>query len=245
MTETTRSAPTAQTSGFTTSQIFQAVRDNFVVISGGAIVLGIVVATTFLTTYLTAFDWHLLWFVEYTDIITFGLLAVGIILGSLALVQSIIQAVLNLFQLEPPSRRRWLWGSAIFAVVLVALTIWTAVHAGHGYFHIIWGIGALLLGCGIILLIGAYIRSGALPSVAQFVFLLLLIVSNAAAMGWWLGYSVLEVGTAQEIKLKDGSFGATKVIIVMSRHTILLKDNDIFVVPTGDVLQFHSTIPGL
>jgi hypothetical protein len=34
-----------------------------------------------------------------------------------------------------------------------------------------------------------------------------------------------------------------KVIIVMSRHTVFLKDKDIVIVPTSDIAEFHSTLP--
>ena len=31
-----------------------------------------------------------------------------------------------------------------------------------------------------------------------------------------------------------------KIVIVMSRYTVLLKDHDLYVVPTADIVQFHS-----
>jgi hypothetical protein len=63
------------------SAVFQFLRDNFAVLSGLAVVGGIGLSTIFLSAYLSFFDWHLLWFVQYTDILTFGLIAVGIIGG--------------------------------------------------------------------------------------------------------------------------------------------------------------------
>jgi hypothetical protein len=74
----------------------------------------------------------------------------------------------------------------------------------------------------------------------QFAFLIMLAVSGAEGLGQWLGYSVLETEKPQDVKLKDGDMDGVKVVIVMSRHTIFLRDHDIYVVPTDDIKQFHS-----
>jgi hypothetical protein len=59
-------------------------------------------------------------------------------------------------------------------------------------------------------------------------------------LGQWLGYSVQESARGQEITLKNKTLSDMKVVLVMSRHTILLKDNSTLVVPTADIAQFKS-----
>ncbi len=67
----------------------------------------------------------------------------------------------------------------------------------------------------------------------------MLAVLGSGALGQWLGYSVLETETPQDIKINGIVIDGVKVVIVMSRHTVLLKDHDLYVVPTGDISQIH------
>src|SRR5580700_10528833 len=141
MSEVTATPPAAQAvPGFSTGQIFKAIGENFVALSGAAVALGILLATTFLTSYLTVFDWHLLWFVQYTDIITFGLLALGIISGSLIVLQAISQTIINLFHFTKASRVRWIVSFGVFFVLFMVWAIWSAVHNNEGYFHVVWSV---------------------------------------------------------------------------------------------------------
>lgn len=233
-------APTQKPAAFTTTQLIQAIKENFVVVSGSALIFGVVLASTFVTAYLTVFDWHLLWFVQYTDIITFGLLGLGIISGSLIIVQALAQAAISAFSLKKDGQVRWIWTLGLFVVALLIFEVWSAVHSGEGYFHIIWSALALGIGIVIILQIVGYVISGTVPTIVQFAFLIMLVVAGAGGLGQWLGYSVLETEKPQDVKLKDGDMNGVKVVIVMSRHTIFLKDHDIYVVPTDDIKQFHS-----
>jgi len=66
-------------------------------------------------------------------------------------------------------------------------------------------------------------------------------VLAAGAFGQWLGYSVLEVARVTDVKTKSGELSGVKVVMVLSRHTILLKDKDIYVVRTDEILEFHSS----
>jgi hypothetical protein len=72
----------------TAAQVIAFIKEYFVLVSAAALLLGVTLSTTFLAAYLSVFEWHLLWFVQYTDIITFGLLAVGVITGSLTFIQA-------------------------------------------------------------------------------------------------------------------------------------------------------------
>jgi hypothetical protein len=39
---------------------------------------------------------------------------------------------------------------------------------------------------------------------------------------------------------KEETFNAVKVVIVLSRHTVLLKDDNLLVIPTADIVQFKG-----
>jgi hypothetical protein len=224
----------------TFAQVFTFIKDNFVLVSAAAVLLGVALSTMFLTAYLSVFDWHLLWFVQYTDIITFGLLALGVIGGSLTFIQSAAQTVLGLFGMKGRAR----WSHAIFLLVLIAVItsfeIWGSVKAGQGYFHILMGMTVLGLGIVLIMQVMGYIATATLPNASQAFFLFLFLGFATLSLGQWLGYSVQESAKGQEITLKDKTLTDMKIVLVMSRHTILFKDDMLYVVPTADISSFKG-----
>jgi hypothetical protein len=225
--------------GLTSAQALQFIRENFVLISAGAVLVGVVLSTTFLAAYLSIFDWHLLWFVQYTDIITFGLLALGIVSGSIALLQSAVQTVLAGKTFE--QRRSGLVILVALWIVGTALSIWGAVHSGQGYFHILSGVVVFGAAVTLIFIVASHVEAHTLPTAVQWTFMLLLLVTTAAGLGRWLGESVQETANFnQDVYLKDQLLNNVKLVIVMSRHTVLLKDGVLYVMPTGDITKFRT-----
>lgn len=98
------------------SALLQSMRGNFVLISAAAVITGVVLASIFLAAYLQVFDWHLILFVQYADITTVGLIAVGIISGSLLFLVNTAMIINNITTSERIERRksslsrRWLSG---------------------------------------------------------------------------------------------------------------------------------------
>lgn len=233
-------APQPVVATITAGQILAYIKDNFVLISAAAVLLGVTLSTMFLAAYLSVFDWHLLWFVQYSDIITFGLLALGVITGSLTFIQSAAQTVLGLFGMK--GRARWTHGMFLFVLVatIAGFEIWGSVKAGEGYFHILMGLTVLGLAIVLIVQIMGYIATRTLPNSSQAFYLLLSLSIATLSLGQWLGYSVQESAKGQEITLKDKTLTDMKVILVMSRHTILLKKDMLYVVPTADITSFKG-----
>src|SRR5580700_3363648 len=104
----------------TASEILRAIKENFVVLSAAAAVIGITLATTFFGAYLSVFDWRLLWYVQYTDVLTFGVIAIGVISGSLATMQGATHTILNVKNMDGPKKRRWIITIGILAVIVTA-----------------------------------------------------------------------------------------------------------------------------
>ena len=225
--------------GPTTKQLLEGIKDNFVLVSTAALLIGVALATTFITAYLSVFDWHLIWFVQYTDIITFGLLAVGVVSGSVTFLQSASQAVLG--SATPKQRRAGLIIIVLLAVAGIAFNVWGAVRSGEGYFHILSGSVAFGTALAIIFVIAAHVEARTLPTAVQCMFMLLLLTTGAGSLGRWLGESVKETSDFnQDIYVKDQTLNNVKLVIVMSRHTVLLKDGVLYVVPTGDITKFRT-----
>jgi hypothetical protein len=76
---------------------------------------------------------------------------------------------------------------------------------------------------------------------ASYIFLSLLITGMC---GQWVAYSVLESSEfEQNVRGKEWALDAAKVVIVMSRFTVLLKDQMLYVMPTADILEFRTSKP--
>lgn len=243
MSDTTAAPPALQpnVAKLTAGQVLSFIKENFVILSAAAVLLGVTLSTMFLAAYLSVFDWHLLWFVQYSDIITFGLLAVGIVTGSLTFIWSAAHTVYGLFGMK--GRARWKHGIFLFALVacIMGLEIWGSIKAGQGYFHILMGVTVLGLSIVLIMQIMGYITTAILPNLSQAFFLFLSLSFTTIGLGQWLGYSVQESAKGQEIILKDKTLNDMKIILVMSRHTILLKDGMLHVVPTVDIASFKGS----
>jgi hypothetical protein len=240
--ETNNAAPSPPRSPASPVVIFQIVKDNFAVASGLVVIVGVGLATLFLYSYLGIFGWHLIWFVQYSDILAFGIIGVGIICGAFIFLQAVVQTSLDISSFSDKSKRRWMIGCCGLASLgLIAFYVNEAFRQQQGYFHVLFGAMALALGVSLIFVAVDYVRVGMWPNAAQTIFALILIITSTASAGMWLAYSVLETsGFDQDVTLKDETLSSAKLIIVMSRHTILLKDKVLYVVPTVDISQFRT-----
>jgi hypothetical protein len=232
--------PAEKPPGLMAAQVMQFVRENFVLISAAAVLIGVALSATFLASYLSVFDWHLIFFVQYTDIVTVGLIAVGIISGSLTFLVSTVLVINNVVISEGRNRRTQIVVIVVLGISALAFNFWGAAKSGEGYFHILSGIAVLFNGVFFLWLVWWYVKHGTIPTPIQLGSLVFLLIVCAAAAGQWLGRSILEVGQPLDIKMKDAAMTETKLIIELSRHTILLKNRDIYVVPTADITQFHE-----
>ena len=80
------------------------------------------------------------------------------------------------------------------------------------------------------------------PTIGQFSSIAVLAASCALIFGQWLGTTVKETSEFnQDVYLKSETLNNVKLVIVMSRNTILLKDNIFYIVPTADIVQFRTT----
>lgn len=229
-------------------QLFQALKENFAIFSAAAVVVGVALATVFLATYLQVFDWRLLWFVQYTDILTFALVALGLISGTLGILINVVNIGMTWNAVSAQTRKLALKIVAALLIALFIFGVWSSSHSGEEYFHIIWGAVALATGLaavGLVIRAIQLLNSGeAVVNFKQFIWgLSVLIFIEAGILGQYLGYEVRESKTSADIATKSTTMTGMKVVIVMSRHTVLLKDKEIFIVPTADIVQIHKALP--
>jgi hypothetical protein len=159
--------------------------------------------------------------------------------GSVTLLQSFSQIVLS--GKTSQQRRFGLIVILVLAGAGTALSVWNAVHRGEPYFHIISGTTAFGAAVVLILLIASYVEARITLTLAQYLSVLILLLICAAALGRWLGETVRETADfTQDVYVKDQTLNDVKLIIVMSRHTVLLKENILYTVPTGDITKFQT-----
>jgi hypothetical protein len=222
--------------------LLQLLRENFVVVSALSVVMGVGIAIMFLSAYLSVFDWHLLWFIQYTDIITFGLIALGIIASSFFVLDACVRAVIGILEIEGGSKRWAIGSSAVLFLLLLGGQLYFPIKNGQPYFHILSGTAAIVGCVFLVFVIVRQIRSGSWPNLIQVTGLVVLVVSTTLGSGRWLGDSVIEDSQFdQDVSLKNETLQGVKVIIVLSRHTVLLKDRTVYVVPTADITKFQTS----
>jgi hypothetical protein len=232
----------AQTDKLNLRSLFQFLKENFVVISGLAVLSGLMFSTIFLSAYLWVFDWHLIWFVQSADVVTFGLIAAGVMGGSLLLLYSASHNVLSIRL--PNGNLHWqlIIACAVLTMLIVAFQIYGEYASGHShYLHIAAGWVTIFVVLMFLLTIASHFDSGSWPTIAQSIAILFSAIVGTISFGQWVALAVAESPEiAQDVVTKDQTFSGVKVVIVMSRHTVLLKDDNLLVIPTSDIIQFKG-----
>jgi MFS family permease len=233
-------APTDSTSAkVTAAEALQATKDHFVLISALTVAVGVGLSTTFLASYLSIFDWHLIWFVQYSDIVTFGLVAIGIVTGSFTTLQGLTQLVLS--SIDAKITRRQVWAAVLIFLALFLFALVSVIRRGEGYFHVVDGAGTLGMGVFLLVLVARAIEKQQWPSIRHAISIFIIATVTTALFGQWLGFSVKETSLFnQDVDIKGNTMTNVKLVIVMSRHTILLKDGVLYVLPTADISKFRT-----
>jgi hypothetical protein len=222
--------------------IFHFLKDNFVFVSGIAVAAGLAFSTIFLSAYLFVFDWHLIWFVQSVDVLTFGLIAAGLIGSSLLLLYGMSHNVLSIRM--PDGKLNWhlIIISSVAATLLLAFQIY-GTHAGADphYFHIVAGWVTIFSVVSILFVVGSHFDAGTWPTLPQSIGILFGAITATTSFGNWTALVVVESPEiAQDVVTKDQTLRGVKVVIVMSRHTVLLQNDDLLVIPTADITQFKG-----
>ena len=116
-------------------------------------------------------------------------------------------------------------------------------HAGPNphYFHLGAGWAAIFSAVVLVPVIASHFKVGTWPTIPQSFGILFGAITATAALGNWVALTVAESSEiAQDVVTKDETHSGVRVVIVMSRHTVLLKDGNLLVVPTADITQFKG-----
>ena len=123
----------------------------------------------------------------------------------------------------------------------VGFDVYTEIKNGNAVSHVINGAVLVLLAVLLVLIVADELAGGDWPSVRQVMFLLFIASIDTVFFGQWLAHSVRETSYFnQDVSIKGETMSDVKVVIVMSRHTVLLKDDVLYVVPTADISKFRG-----
>ena len=218
-------------------EAFQSLKDNFVIVSAFAALFGVVCGTVFLYGYLAIFDWRLFWVIQYQDILTFALIAIGIIGGVGGILQGLIFAVLHSGVLI--SKLNWKsasWIAGVFAL-FVALNVFAESRIPH-YFHIMYVTSCYIAVLSFTYLVASHVNAGTLPNARQTASIALSVIVACYTFGQTLGYIVLESREPlSDVTVKNQSFYKAPLILMTSHHYMFLRDKTTVVVPTDEVIQ--------
>jgi hypothetical protein len=218
--------------------ILQFAKEYFVPLSTFAVVLGVLLATVFLYGYLSVFDWHLIWIVQYQDVLGFALMAVGVIAGFGALILTSVENVV-LYSGLPQGQPKWVFISVSVGAFILAIGL--SIHAEYKspdphYNHIINASLCFFMLVALAFVIGRAVHFRTWPNPWGIIWIFFLAIFGAYSFGQWLGYSILEErGTAYDVYMKNETLNGAHIVMATSHHMILYSDKTIYVVPTDEV----------
>jgi hypothetical protein len=230
--------------------IFEVVRNNLGILSALVVVFAVSASTVFLVAYLSLFDWRLIWFIEYSDLLKVGLIVLGAASVSLFPFTWMVLAASAGYVIDKKSGRS-LWVSVMLGFVLLfatamyvdwnneqkrALDISVSVSLAWTLFVI------FLLSRSVNTFSNAVIS--AVPG--RFVFALSLVwilIGSFTALSWGttFGFFVRDSdGFKQDVTLKNEELKQVGVIMITSHHVILYSDRKTIVVPSSDVVKIEG-----
>jgi hypothetical protein len=224
--------------------------NNLGILSALVVVFAVSASTVFLVAYLSLFDWRLIWFIEYSDLLKVGLIVLGAASVSLFPFTWMVLAASAGYVIDKKSGRS-LWVSVMLGFVLLfatamyvdwnneqkrALDISVSVSLAWTLFVI------FLLSRSVNTFSNAVIS--AVPG--RFVFALSLVwilIGSFTALSWGttFGFFVRDSdGFKQDVTLKNEELKQVGVIMITSHHVILYSDRKTIVVPSSDVVKIEG-----
>jgi len=237
---------------------------HFAVFSLLGLVVTVLCSTLFVYGYLSEFDSQLIWIIEYTDILKFGLVA-------LALISSAILAVIlamNFFYYtvfyfvalrahEGKVQAAFIGVISFIVLAIFGLVIFWVIFGREGEVELfgatlpseIFGLPSEIFGplslSAIFLLVNSFYTlsivqgRGSIPiqrSISQLlVFLPLSLVIFGSTLGAYTKYS--EGGLTHDVFLKDRQMSNVRLVLFTSHHTVVYAGTDVVVLPTSEIMK--------
>jgi hypothetical protein len=217
------------------------VRENFAPISALAGLTALLGSTVFFYGYLSVFDWRLIWVIEYSDVLKFGLIIFAVLSGYIYFIQGYATDAYNVAFSDDLEKQLW-WAKLVTVAFFANFIpkIWSdETNEVHYYMlHIMTHLSVLLVGVVTVTAVWRFKewrrrtpQDWANDAIAA-VFILYL-------FGQTFGYYTRDMdGFKHEVILKGVEMKDVGVVMITSHHTVLYSDKgDVIVVPSADVNQ--------
>jgi hypothetical protein len=221
--------------------VLENLRENFAPISAFAGLTAVLGSTVFLYNYLSIFDWRLIWVIEYSDVLKFGLIIFGVLTGFIYLIQGYATDAYRVAFSEDPKRKLW-WAKFItvaFFVNFIPAILYDETHEVHYYMlHIAVSLSVLLIGVATIVSVQRF-RNWKSSTAHDWATDAILAVFILSIFGQTFGYYTRDMdGFKKDVILKGVEMKDVGVVMITSHHTVLYTDKgDVIVVPSADVNQ--------
>jgi hypothetical protein len=221
--------------------VLENVRENFGPISAVAGLTALLGSTVFLYGYLSVFDWRLIWVIEYSDVLKFGLIIFAVLTGSLYFLQGYATDAYNaVFNEDPKKRLRWAKFVTFMFFLSFTPKIWSDETSEVHYYmlHIMLHVSVLLFG-GVIIMAVSRFRSWKNRTPQDWANDAVWVVVALSIFGQTFGYYTRDMdGFKHDVILKGVEMKDVGVVMITSHHTVLYSDKgDVIVVPSADVNQ--------
>jgi hypothetical protein len=221
--------------------VLENVRVNFALISALAGLTALLGSTVFLYGYLSVFDWRLIWVIEYSDVLKFGLIIFAVLTGYLFLIEGYARDAYRIAFSEDPKTRLW-WTKLVTVMFLASFIpniLHDETHEEHYYMlHIMTHLSVLLIG-GVTFMAVQRFRNWKNSTARDWATDAILAIFIIPVFGQTFGYYTRDMdGFKHDVILKGVEMQDVGVVMITSHHTVLYSDKgDVIVVPSADVNQ--------
>lgn len=220
--------------------VIELVSEHFALASTILILTSAICATIFIYGYLRVFDWHLIWFVEYSDLLKAGLISIAFMSGIVYLLQTNIAVFIEINRSSGPS----------LIVYIVILAFGFAVWFGPQFYAAYEGTSGWSLPIAevtatmtimVVFVRGSQALRGTLSSSAMFEIFAMMFIF-VASLGSSCGYYVRDSNSFDEtIVLNEKIIDNVGLVFVTAGHSIFFaRDKTIIVVPVGNVVEIRT-----
>lgn len=212
--------------------------ENFGTISAIMLAIGLGGAVTFLFSYLSVFDWRLMWLMDYTDILKVGLFLIGVCSGLLyAVLQPIVLNIEDLLKGKRVWAYIWLSGIGVAAISALVYTFLYHRPAISLFLDISLVVFLIAIAYRIYMyILNPYITYNSL--IWDAIGILYAIIISGQAMA----YSVPETEDTYYIAAKLGNLTNAKIVMVSTTYLILLLDEHIVTLPAADLISITKDV---
>jgi hypothetical protein len=195
-----------------------------------------------LTSYLTVFDWNLVWLVEYSDITKLSLIGVAFVSSTATL---IINQTLDAYAwIVKGSKlfRNTIFGVAAINLAVSAYAIYNDIRTsnGHEAYHSLRAITLFVFLGALFILFRSRDRilRSEFYATTNFIGAIVILLGS---LGATYGYYVRDVSKeTREIWTSNEKFLKSKIIMLLSHHVAFLANDKVVVLPTQNIERIIS-----